>query len=81
MVLSYLIPALSIACLAAVLSIIILLAERYLMDYGEVELKVNDKTFEVKGGSTVLATLKQLKILSHQLVGEEQPALIVRSKQ
>jgi Na+-transporting NADH:ubiquinone oxidoreductase subunit F len=61
-VLSYLIPALSIACLATALSIIILLAERYLMDYGEVELKVNDRTFRVKGGATVLGTLKQLKI-------------------
>lgn len=58
----YFLPALSIACLATVLAIIILLAERYLMDYGEVELKVNDKIFKVKGGSTVLGTLKQQKI-------------------
>ena len=62
MAFSYLIPALSIACLATALSIIILLAERYLMDYGEVELKVNDRSFKVIGGSSVLSTLKQLKI-------------------
>ncbi len=62
MSLSFLMPAFSIACLATVLAIIILLAERFLMDYGEVELRVNDKTFKVKGGSTVLSTLKQEKI-------------------
>lgn len=62
MSLSYFTPAFSIACLATVLAIIILLAERYLMDYGEVELKVNDKILKVQGGSTVLATLKQEKI-------------------
>ena len=62
MSLSFLMPAFSIACLATVLAIIILLAERFLMDYGEVELQVNDKTFKVKGGSTVLSTLKQEKI-------------------
>ncbi len=60
--LSYLVPAFSIACLATILAVIILLAERYLMDYGEVELKVNDKVFRVNGGSTVLATLKQEKV-------------------
>ncbi len=62
MYLSLLTPALSIAVLASVLAIIILVTEHYLMDYGEVELQVNDKTFKVKGGSTVLSTLKQEKI-------------------
>ncbi len=58
----YFIPALSMASLATSLAVIILLAEHFLMDYGEVELQVNDKTFKVKGGSTVLGTLKQEKI-------------------
>lgn len=62
MYLSYLLPPLAIAGLATALAIIILLAEHYLMDYGEVELKVNDKLYKVKGGSTVLSTLKQEKI-------------------
>ncbi len=59
---SFLIPALSIAGLATFLAVIILIAERYLMDYGEVELHVNDKTFHVKGGNTLLNTLKEQKI-------------------
>ena len=42
---------------------IILIAERYLMDYGEVELTINDeKKFTVKGGNTLLNTLKEQKI-------------------
>lgn len=57
-----LIPALSIAALATVLSVIILIAERYLMNYGEVDLQVNDKVFRVQGGSTLLTTLKEQKI-------------------
>jgi len=59
---SFLIPAASIAALATVLAVIILLAERYLMDYGEVSLRVNDKEFRVRGGNTVLSTLKDQKI-------------------
>jgi Na+-transporting NADH:ubiquinone oxidoreductase subunit F len=56
-------PALSIAGLAAALALIILIAERFLMDYGEVELTINDeKKLTVKGGETVLATLKERKI-------------------
>ena len=59
---AFLIPALSIAGLTTVLAIIILIAERYLMDYGEVDLHVNDKTFHVKGGNTLLNTLKEQKV-------------------
>lgn len=59
---AFLIPALSIAGLTTVLAIIILIAERYLMDYGEVPLHVNDKTFEVNGGNTLLNTLKEQKV-------------------
>ncbi|MFH1117471.1 MAG: 2Fe-2S iron-sulfur cluster binding domain-containing protein [Pseudomonadota bacterium] len=59
---AFLIPALSIAGLTTVLAVIILIAERYLMDYGEVDLRVNDKTFHVKGGDTLLNTLKEQKV-------------------
>ncbi len=56
-------PALSIASLATVLAVIILIAERYLLDYGEVELTINgEHSYTVEGGGTVLATLKQEKI-------------------
>ena len=36
-------PALYIGGLATLLAVIILVAERYLMDYGEVELTINDE--------------------------------------
>lgn len=53
-------PALSIAGLATVLALLILIAERYLLDYGEVELTINDdRKLKVKGGSTLLNTLKK----------------------
>lgn len=56
-------PILSIAGLAAFLAVLILIAERYLMDYGDVELTINDdKKLNVKGGGTVLSTLKSEKI-------------------
>ncbi|MEJ2717965.1 MAG: 2Fe-2S iron-sulfur cluster binding domain-containing protein [Deltaproteobacteria bacterium] len=58
-----LVPGLSMAALAAVLAVIILIAERYLLDYGEVDLTINDeKKFRVKGGNTVLSTLKDQHI-------------------
>ncbi len=63
MIQAILFPALSIAGLAAALALIILIAERYLMDYGEVELTINDeKKLTVKGGGTVLSTLKEQKL-------------------
>lgn len=59
---SILLPTFSMAGLVTVLAIIILVAERYLLDYGELNLRVNDKTFRVRGGNTVLNTLKEQKI-------------------
>lgn len=60
---AFLIPAASIAGLATFLALIILIAERYLMDYGEVDLTINDeKVYKVKGGGTLLGTLKEQKI-------------------
>jgi len=57
------VPALSIAGLATALALLILIAERYLMDYGEVELTINDdRKHRVKGGSTLLNTLKSESI-------------------
>lgn len=56
-------PALSIAALATTLAVIILIAERYLMNYGEVELTVNkERKYRVQGGGTVLSTLKKENI-------------------
>jgi len=60
---AFILPALYIGGLAAVLAVIILVAERYLMDYGEVELAINDeRKLKVKGGNTLLNTLKEHKI-------------------
>jgi Na+-transporting NADH:ubiquinone oxidoreductase subunit F len=51
------------AVLASVLALIILVAEAYLMDYGEVELTINkDKKLKVKGGQTALSALKEQKV-------------------
>lgn len=56
-------PALSIAALATVLAVIILIVEHYLMDYGEVDLTINDeRKYKVTGGSTLLNTLKKENI-------------------
>ena len=60
---AFIVPALYMAGLASILAVIILIAERYLMDYGEVELTINDeKKFTVRGGNTVLSTLKEQSI-------------------
>jgi len=60
---AFVMPALYIGGLATLLAVIILVAERYLMDYGEVELTINDeKKLKVKGGNTVLGTLKEHRI-------------------
>jgi Na+-transporting NADH:ubiquinone oxidoreductase subunit F len=58
-----LLPAVSIAGLCSILALIILIAERYLMDYGQVEITINDdKKYPVRGGNTLLNTLKEQKI-------------------
>ncbi len=59
----YILPALAIAGLSSVLAVLILIAERYLMDYGDVDITINDeKRLTVKGGGTLLNTLKGEKI-------------------
>lgn len=63
MINTVLLPALAIAGLCSILALIILIAESYLMDYGEVELTINDeKKYQVRGGNTLLNTLKEQKI-------------------
>jgi Na+-transporting NADH:ubiquinone oxidoreductase subunit F len=60
---AFVLPAVSIAGIATILAVIILVAERYLMDYGDVDMTINDdKKFTVKGGNTLLNTLKEQKI-------------------
>ncbi len=60
---SVIFPALAIGILCSFLALIILIAERYLMDYGEVQVTINDeKNYTVKGGATLLNTLKEQKI-------------------
>ncbi|MCF7918765.1 MAG: 2Fe-2S iron-sulfur cluster binding domain-containing protein [Candidatus Cloacimonetes bacterium] len=51
------------ALIAGLLSLILVIAERYLADYGECKIDINGKRKEVvKGGSSLLATLNEKKI-------------------
>lgn len=53
----------SMASISAILSILLVIAERYLANYGDCSVTINgNEQFEVKGGSTLLATLNAQKI-------------------
>jgi len=53
----------AVTAINVVLAVLLVIAERYLADFGECTLTVNDqKKLDVKGGSTLLATLSREKI-------------------
>jgi Na+-transporting NADH:ubiquinone oxidoreductase subunit F len=58
------ISILSISGLSAILATILVFAERVITNYGEVEIDINDgsKKFRIKGGGSLLETLKGQKI-------------------
>jgi Na+-transporting NADH:ubiquinone oxidoreductase subunit F len=52
-----------ISTIGAGLATLLVLAERYILDYGECEIKINDEEgFRVQGGNSLLETLTQQKI-------------------
>lgn len=52
-----------ISTIGAGLATLLVLAERYILNYGECEIKINDEEgFRVQGGSSLLETLTQRKI-------------------
>jgi Na+-transporting NADH:ubiquinone oxidoreductase subunit F len=60
---AFALPVFTVAGLTTVLAALILLAERFLTDYGEVDLLINnEKKLRVRAGNTLLNTLKQEKI-------------------
>lgn len=63
MVFKILIATATMAGLSGVLAILLVIAERYLANYGECKILINDKEeLKVKGGGTLLATLNRQKI-------------------
>ncbi|MBN1153373.1 2Fe-2S iron-sulfur cluster binding domain-containing protein [candidate division KSB1 bacterium] len=63
MITKILIATLSMAGISGLLAIILVIAERYLANYGECKITINNqKDLIVKGGSTLLSTLNSQKI-------------------
>ena len=63
MLLKIIIATLSMAGISALLSILLVIAERYLANYGDCKVTINDeKELIVKGGSSLLASLSREKI-------------------
>lgn len=59
----FLTPILVLSAIALLLGVLLVLADRFLADYGECRLIVNDNTeFVVRGGSTILTYLSENKI-------------------
>ena len=57
------IATVSMASISAILSILLVIAERYLANYGECNITINDdEEFKTQGGSTLLSTLNSQKI-------------------
>lgn len=57
------VPVLLISAIGAVLALLLVLAERYILNYGECGITVNDdRKFTVKGGSSLLDALTQEKV-------------------
>jgi Na+-transporting NADH:ubiquinone oxidoreductase subunit F len=58
-----LLTTLSIAGINGVLALLLMIAERFLANYGQVKISINEeRELEVQGGSTLLATLNSQKI-------------------
>lgn len=59
-----LISILVVSAVGAFLAALLVIAERFIANYGEVEIDINagERTFSVKGGSSLLETLKTQKI-------------------
>ncbi|MBN1782934.1 2Fe-2S iron-sulfur cluster binding domain-containing protein [bacterium] len=58
-----LLTVLIVTAMNAVLAVILVIAERFLANYGTVRIRINeDKTLEVQGGSSLLASLNSHKI-------------------
>ena len=63
MVFKIVLATVSMAGISGVLAILLVIAERYLANYGECKILINDKEeLTIKGGSTLLSTLNSQKI-------------------
>jgi Na+-transporting NADH:ubiquinone oxidoreductase subunit F len=58
-----LLTTVSIAAINGVLALLLMIAERFLANYGQVKISINEeRELEVRGGSTLLSTLNSQKI-------------------
>ena len=62
--LTFFMPVLVVSCIATFLAVLLVVAERYLVNYGECVIDINDgeKQLTVKGGNSLLHTLADEKI-------------------
>lgn len=51
-----------IALLSTIFALILTIADKYIADYGEVKLTINDEEYTVEGGNSLLSTLRDQKI-------------------
>lgn len=68
-----------VSVLCALFALLLSFADKYIADYGEVKLTINnDKEFTVDGGDSLLSTLRNQKFSFHQLVVERDHVVIVK---
>lgn len=65
-------PILVLSCIALILGILLVLADKFLADYGECQLNINgEKEFTVRGGSPILTYLTANKIFIPSACGSK----------
>ena len=78
---TYLIPIAVLSSIAFVLGVLIVLADRYLADYGECKLIINgEKEFTVRGGDTVLSYLTKNKIFIPSACGGKATCALCKGR-
>ena len=78
---TYLIPIAVLSSIAFVLSVLIVLADRYLANYGECKLTINgEKEFLVQGGETILSYLTANKIFIPSACGGKATCALCKGR-
>ena len=70
--LEFFLPIIVLSCIALILGILLVLADKFLADYGECQLNINgEKEFTVRGGSPILTYLTANKIFIPSACGSK----------
>ncbi len=68
----FIVPIIVLSCIALILGILLVLADKFFADYGECQLNINgEKEFTVRGGSSILTYLTANKIFIPSACGSK----------